>query len=111
VLSIYSPTDSLRGLNSKVEGLGEYTTRHLDEEGTLIFPMALQLFAAEDLNTLGRLFQEAKDTLLGAVPPALPATMSAKRPKTAKKLKAAATSEPLSQPATAIGLGILVCPR
>ena len=68
----------------KVEGLGEYTTHHLDEEEALIFPMALQLFAAEDLNTLGRLFQEAKDKLLGAVPPALPATMSAKRPKTAK---------------------------
>jgi len=53
----------------------------------MIFPMALQLFAPEDLNTLGRLFQEAKDKLLGVVLPALPATMSPSVPRPPKGLK------------------------
>ncbi|MCU0574325.1 MAG: hemerythrin domain-containing protein [Syntrophobacteraceae bacterium] len=68
----------------KVESLGEYTTHHLDEEEAQIFPLARQLFTLEDLNTLGRLFTEAKDKLLGVVLPDLPASLSAKRPKKAK---------------------------
>jgi hypothetical protein len=57
----------------KVEGLGEYTTHHLDEEEAEIFPMAGQLFAADDLATLGRLFEEAKQKMLGIELPEVPA--------------------------------------
>lgn len=56
----------------KVEGLGEYTTHHLDEEEADIFPMAQQLFSAETLNTLGTLFLEAKDKLLNIEVPDVP---------------------------------------
>lgn len=56
----------------KIEGLGEYTSHHLDEEEMEIFPMARQLFADADLATLGRLFEEAKDKLLGVALPELP---------------------------------------
>ncbi|MGD9333180.1 MAG: hemerythrin domain-containing protein [Desulfobacterales bacterium] len=48
----------------KVEGLGEYTTHHLDEEEADIFPMARSFFTPEDLMDLGKLFLEAKDKLL-----------------------------------------------
>jgi hypothetical protein len=56
----------------KIEGLGEYTTHHLDEEETEIFPMARQLFSLEDLKTLGALFVEAKEKLLGIALPEVP---------------------------------------
>lgn len=56
----------------KIEGLGEYTNHHLDEEEAEIFPMAAQLFAAQDLNTLGTLFLEAKDKLLNVELPEPP---------------------------------------
>lgn len=56
----------------KIEGLGEYTTHHLDEEEATVFPAARQLFSAEDLNTLGRLFLEAKGKLLGIALPDVP---------------------------------------
>ena len=59
----------------KVEGLGEYTNHHLDEEEAEIFPMAQQLFADEDLITLGKLFLEAKDKLLGVELPEVPTTI------------------------------------
>jgi hemerythrin-like domain-containing protein len=93
----------------KIEGLGEYTTHHLDEEEAQIFPMARQLFTAEDLNTLGRLFAEAKDKLLGAVPPELPPTLSAKRPKPAKAVKPEplTTAQVPSNPAVGLGIGSL----
>jgi hypothetical protein len=90
----------------KIEGLGEYTTHHLDEEETQIFPLARQLFTAEDLVTLGGLFTEAKDKLLGIVLPELPSTLSAKRPKQIKAVKAAPVSEAAATPAPAVGLGI-----
>lgn len=48
----------------KVEGLGEYTSHHLDEEEADIFPMARSFFAPQDLMDLGKLFLEAKDKLL-----------------------------------------------
>ncbi len=93
----------------KIESLGEYTTHHLDEEEAQIFPMARQLFTAEDLNTLGRLFAEAKDKLLGAVPPELPPTLSAKRPKPVKAIKPEplTTAQALSNPAVGLGIGSL----
>ena len=49
----------------KIGGLGEYTTHHLDEEEMEIFPISLQVMSAEDLDTLGKLFVEAKNKLLG----------------------------------------------
>jgi len=90
----------------KIESLGEYTTHHLDEEEAEIFPMARQLFTAEDLNTLGRLFSEAKDKLLGVVLPDLPTTLSAKRPKRAKAPKSAPVSAASATADPAVGLGI-----
>jgi hypothetical protein len=68
--------------------------------------MARQLFTAEDLNTLGRLFTEAKDKLLGVVLPDLPTTLSAKRPKKAKPSGAGPVSEASAVVDPAVGLGI-----
>jgi hypothetical protein len=56
----------------KIEGLGEYTTHHLDEEEAEVFPLARTLFAAEDLTALGKLFLEAKDKLLNIDLPEVP---------------------------------------
>ena len=56
----------------KVEGLGEYTSHHLDEEEVEVFPLARQLLAAEDLAALGELFLEAKSKLLNIDLPAVP---------------------------------------
>ena len=90
----------------KVEGLGEYTNHHLDEEETQIFPLARQVFKAEDLVTLGRLFTEAKDKILGVVLPDLPATLTAKRTKKAKPIEAGPVSEASAAADPAVGLGI-----
>ena len=76
----------------KVEGLGEYTNHHLDEEESEIFPMAHRLFADEDLITLGKLFLEAKDKLLGVDLPEIPTNIDT----TGSKAKKSA----------AVGLGI-----
>lgn len=65
----------------KIEGLGEYTEHHLDEEEEDIFPMARKLFEDKDLNTLGQLFEEARKILLKAVPPELPPALAARVPK------------------------------
>jgi hemerythrin-like domain-containing protein len=59
----------------KVEGLGEYTNHHLDEEEGEIFPLAQQLVADEDLVALGKLFSEAKDKLLGVELPEVPTSI------------------------------------
>ena len=59
----------------KIEGLGEYTTHHLDEEEADIFPLARTLFAAEDLNAMGELFLEAKDKLLNIELPVVPKSL------------------------------------
>lgn len=61
----------------KIEGLGEYTTHHLDEEEMEIFPMSQQVMSAEDLDTLGQLFVEAKNKLLGIKLPEVPAKIAA----------------------------------
>ncbi len=87
----------------KIEGLGEYTTHHLDEEETVIFPMARQFFSAEDLNTLGALFLEAKDKLLGVVLPAVPGTIAV---RVSKQLKRSPTPVTQAENPTAYGLGI-----
>ena len=79
----------------KVEGLGEYTNHHLDEEETVIFPAAQNHFSAEALTMLGKLFLEAKDKLLGValpqVPRELPPLAAARPPK---------PSGPAPEPAT-----------
>jgi hemerythrin-like domain-containing protein len=56
----------------KVEGLGEYTSHHLDEEEEDIFPLARKLFSEADLNTLGELFEEARRKLLDIELPEVP---------------------------------------
>ena len=87
----------------KIEGLGEYTNHHLDEEEMEIFPLAQQVMSAEVLDTLGKLFVEAKNLLLGIKLPDVPGAIATQ----------AAKSVPGSQPAvigpgttTAHGLGI-----
>ncbi len=56
----------------KVEGLGEYTAHHLDEEEMDIFPLGRQVLDPDDLVELGKLFVEAKDRLLSVKPPEAP---------------------------------------
>ncbi len=87
----------------KIEGLGEYTTHHLDEEEMEIFPMSQQVISAEDLDTLGKLFVEAKDKLLGIKLPELPGALvtHAAKPAASPKLVAGGAGK-----TTAHGLGI-----
>lgn len=56
----------------KIEGLGEYTEHHLDEEELEIFPLARGLFPQEDLNALGELFETAKAAFLAVETPDAP---------------------------------------
>ena len=76
----------------KIEGLGEYTTHHLDEEEQEIFPMARQVFSDEDLNTLGNLFEQAKAKLINVEIPEAPTSID--------------TSGVVSPKSSARGLGI-----
>ena len=87
----------------KIEGLGEYTTHHLDEEEMEIFPMSQQVIAAEDLDVLGKLFVEAKDKLLGVKVPEVPGAISTRVAKPAARSQSVASGTAKS---TAYGLGI-----
>jgi hypothetical protein len=87
----------------KIEGLGEYTTHHLDEEEIEIFPMSQQVMSAEDLDTLGQLFVEAKNKLLGIKLPEVPAKITAHIAEPGASPRAAAGG---SGTTTANGLGI-----
>jgi hypothetical protein len=87
----------------KIEGLGEYTTHHLDEEEADIFPMSQQVISVEDQDTLGRLFVEAKNKLLGIKLPELPSAMAAAIKKSAPASKPGPQNIGTS---TAAGLGI-----
>jgi hypothetical protein len=87
----------------KIEGLGEYTTHHLDEEEMEIFPMSQQVMSAEDLDTLGKLFVEAKNKLLGIKLPDVPGAIAAPAAKPAKRHQPVASG---SGTTTAQGLGI-----
>ena len=87
----------------KIEGLGEYTTHHLDEEEMEIFPMSQQVMSAEDLDTLGKLFVEAKNKLLGIKLPDVPAAIATHFAKPAAGPLSVAAS---SGTTTAQGLGI-----
>ena len=87
----------------KIEGLGEYTTHHLDEEEMEIFPMSQQVMSAEDLDTLGKLFVEAKNKLLGIKLPDVPGAIGASTAKAATRPQPVAS---VSGTSTAHGLGI-----
>jgi hemerythrin-like domain-containing protein len=76
----------------KIEGLGEYTNHHLDEEEAEIFPLAGQVFSDSDLVTLGTLFEEAREKLLSIELPAVPGRIN--------------TSGAAAASNTAYGLGI-----
>lgn len=91
----------------KIEGLGEYTNHHLDEEEAEVFPLAMQLFSSEELNTLGNLFEEAKARLLEITLPELPKALMAKfaEPVTAST-ETFKTAKSASRPDASIGLGI-----
>ena len=87
----------------KIEGLGEYTAHHLDEEEMEIFPMSQQVIAAADLDTLGKLFVEAKNKLLAIKLPDVPAAIAT------PAVKPVASMQPIgsgSGTTTAHGLGI-----
>ncbi|MGD8213421.1 MAG: hemerythrin domain-containing protein [Desulfobacterales bacterium] len=87
----------------KIEGLGEYTTHHLDEEEMDIFPLAQQVISAEDLDKLGKLFVEAKKLLLGVKTPDVPGAIAT---QAAKSLPGSQSTVSGPGPTTAYGLGI-----
>ena len=89
----------------KVEGLGEYTTHHLEEEELEIFPLAQRLFSDENLNLLGTLFEEAKEKLLGVSVPDVPKNIAAQIEKPAGDSQSPGP-EPTAARSTAQGLGI-----
>jgi hypothetical protein len=68
-----------------------------------IFPMSQQVMSAEDLDTLGRLFVEAKNKLLGIKLPAVPGTIATQAAKTSARPQTIASG---SGKTTAQGLGI-----
>jgi hemerythrin-like domain-containing protein len=80
----------------KVESLGEYTSHHLDEEESIIFPMAEQLLPQDSQATMGTLFAQAKTLLLGIKLPPVPGKLGA---KTAKPVIGAKMQEAPSKPA------------
>ena len=87
----------------KIEGLGEYTNHHLDEEEMEIFPLAQQVMSAEQLDTLGKLFVEAKNALLGVKVPEVPGAIATQAAKPTTGLQPAASGPGVT---TAHGLGI-----
>ncbi|MBT8353817.1 MAG: hypothetical protein KJO60_04790, partial [Desulfofustis sp.] len=83
------------------------TVHHLDEEEEEIFPLATQLFEAEDLDTLGALFEKAKEELLGVSLPELPKALAAKFPGLQQPSpETGASQQRLTTSNTAFGLGI-----
>jgi hypothetical protein len=95
----------------KVEGLGEYTNHHLDEEEMDIFPEARALFNEEDRATLGELFQKAKEMILSVRPPELPRSLADRLMKEEKSQKAPAAGSgaadaPAPEKRSGVGLGI-----
>ena len=95
-----------RNFPIKIEGLGEYTMHHLDEEEQEIFPLAAQLFAASDLETLGALFEEARKALLDISLPDLPKTLAALVPSREQVFETAPAGMSAGGGDVAIGLGI-----
>jgi len=95
-----------RNFPIKIEGLGEYTLHHLDEEEQEIFPLATQLFAAKDLDTLGALFTEAKKALLGISLPDLPKSLAAMVPSRDQIVETGPSQSGTARADAAFGLGI-----
>ncbi len=87
----------------KIEGLGEYTSHHLDEEEADIFPMSQNVIPPEDLEVLGKLFVEAKDSALNLKAPEVPATIANRAAKPTKGPQASIGGSAFN---TAMGLGI-----
>ena len=87
----------------KIEGLGEYTSHHLDEEEADIFPMSQNVIPAEDLDALGKLFVEAKQNALSVKAPEVPGAIANRAAKATKRPQARTTG---SDTGTAMGLGI-----
>jgi hypothetical protein len=56
----------------KIEGLGEYTSHHLDEEEAEVFPALRPHLTDDEADTLGNLFNEVKEKLLAYNPPEAP---------------------------------------
>jgi hemerythrin-like domain-containing protein len=96
-----------RNFPIKIEGLGEYTLHHLDEEEQEIFPLASQLFDTRDIDTLGALFEEAKKALLGITLPELPKTLAAMAAGRAEVPddKTSGTNTRAASVATGLGIG------
>ncbi len=78
----------------KIEGLGEYTLHHLDEEEADIFPLARTLISSEVMLLLGKLFLEAKQKLLTIEIPEVPDQIKRR------------IGDKLSAPSSSHGLGI-----
>ena len=95
-----------RNFPIKIEGLGEYTVHHLDEEEEEIFPLAAQLFDPNDLDTLGALFDKAKEELLGVSLPELPKALAAKFPELPDSPETGESQQRTTTTNTAYGLGI-----
>ena len=97
----------------KIESLGEYTSHHLDEEEEEIFPMAREIIPEQTLATLGQLFSEAKEKLLGVKLPEVPAAIAAhdaKQPPPADQSSTAqnrASSEKKKPRVQDLGIGSL----
>ena len=81
----------------KIEGLGEYTIHHLDEEEADIFPLARTLFEVDDLTALGKLFLEAKEKLLNIEVPEVPKAIQDQ----------AKTTRPTASSSRGLGIGSL----
>jgi hypothetical protein len=90
----------------KVEGLGEYTLHHLDEEEEEVFPLAEQLLAADDLQQLGALFEQAKKAFLDISLPDLPKSLAAKVAQYEAKPDKSGPAEKGGGSPVSIGLGI-----
>jgi hypothetical protein len=68
-----------------------------------IFPMSQQVMSAEDLDTLGKLFSEAKNKLLGVKVPEVPGAIATPAAKPAARVQSVAGGLGAN---TARGLGI-----
>ena len=86
----------------KIEGLGEYTNHHLEDEETVIFPLARQKLAAGEQERLGGLFVQAKDALLGVVLPEAAGAGSAREARPARKK---GPGKPPSPGSSGLGIG------
>lgn len=88
----------------KVEGLGEYTNHHLEDEETVIFPLARRTLPSSEQERLGTLFVQAKDALLGVVLPEPIGAGSAREGRT-KKTPGKGSGTPPAPGSSGLGIG------